>query len=143
MKRVALLLSLICVLPVSAQAQTATKGGQLTESEIQESRIYRRAVEAAIWSQPLMGTNQTRVAVRAAGGDYNSVIYLSRPGNWKYRILTPNNTVLYAMVLTNTAIDGPVVIEIPSSRGAAVVAGGILDSYKSQELTSSCVMSFK
>jgi hypothetical protein len=105
-------------------------GGQLTESEIQESRIYRRAVEAAIWSQPLMGTNQTRAAVRAAGGDYNSVSYLSRPGNWKYRILTPNNTVLYAMVLTNTAIDGPVVIEIPSSRGAAVVAGSILDSYQ-------------
>jgi hypothetical protein len=110
--------------------QTDTKGGQLTESEIQERRIYRRAVEAAIWSQPLMGTNQTRAAGRAAGGDYNSVIYLSRPGNWKYRILTPNNTVLYAMVLTNTAIDGPVVIEIPSSRGAAVIAGGILDSFQ-------------
>jgi hypothetical protein len=118
---------------LSSQAnaqQTDTKGGQLTESEIQERRIYRRAVEAAIWSQPLMGTNQTRAAGRAAGGDYNSVIYLSRPGNWKYRILTPNDTVLYAMVLTNTAIDGPVVIEIPSSRGAAVIAGGILDSFQ-------------
>ena len=59
--------------------QTATKVGQLTASEIQERRIYRRAVEAAIWSQPLIGTHQTRAAVRAAGGDYNSVIYLSRP----------------------------------------------------------------
>ncbi len=37
-----------------ALAGGQAKAGQLTESEIQESRIYRRAVEAAIWSQPLM-----------------------------------------------------------------------------------------
>ncbi len=124
--------ALICALVITTafSQETTENGGQLTESEIQENRIYRRAVEAAIWSQPLMGTNQTRAAIRSVGGDYNSVIYLSRPGNWKYRILTPNDAVLYAMVLTNTAIDGPVVIEIPSSKGAAVVAGGILDSYQ-------------
>ncbi len=37
--------------------QTATKGGQLTESEIQENRIYRRAVEAAIWSPTKPGVD--------------------------------------------------------------------------------------
>ena len=71
MKSIKLIICCCAVLGSQATAQqTATKGGQLTESEIQESRIYRRAgVEAAIWSQPLMGTNQTRSAVRAAGGD--------------------------------------------------------------------------
>lgn len=123
MKKLLIVLSIVIF-------STSPVSAQLTESEIQESRIYRRAVEAAIWSQPLMGTNQTRAAIRSVGGDHNSVIYLSRPGNWKYRILTPNDTVLYAKVLTNTAIDGPVVIELPSSKGAAVVAGTILDSYQ-------------
>ncbi len=54
MKSIKLIICCCAVLGSQANAQqTATKGGQLTESEIQESRIYRRAVEAAIWSQPL------------------------------------------------------------------------------------------
>ncbi len=114
--------------PCKLYAQTS--GTMAAETNFQEQRIYRRAVESVIWSQPLVATGQTLAAIRSVGGDFNTVNYTSRPPNWKYRVLTPNDTSLYVPIMTNTAIDGPMVIELPSSKGGAIFAGSVLDSFQ-------------
>jgi hypothetical protein len=112
---------LMCSMTVATQVQA---------HDSSHDKVHRRAVESAIWSQPIVGTHQTLNAIRDNGGDYNTVAYISKPGDWQHRLLTPNNTVLYAAIITNTALEGPVVIELPDSKSGAILAGSILDSYQ-------------
>lgn len=94
------------------------------------AQFDRHAKELVIWSQPVMGVAQTRSAIRKLGGSYNDVVYLSKPSNWKFRILTPNSQVLYVAAVTNTAKDGPVVMEIPPATTDTAIFGTIMDSFQ-------------
>jgi hypothetical protein len=125
--------ALACAVAVtSAYAQTTPQLGVDVPSVEQRklAQFNRHAKELVIWSQPLMGVAQTRSAIRKLGGNYNNVVYLSKPANWKFWILTPNAQVLYVVAETNTALDGPVVIEIPPATKDTALFGTIMDSFQ-------------
>ena len=53
---------------------------QAQELSPQEQMIHRRVVEAAVWGMPIEGTRGLLLGARNdLGGDWNDVIYFSRP----------------------------------------------------------------
>lgn len=132
-KQIVLAAALIGALTAtSAYAQTAPQLGVDVPSVEQRklAQFDRHAKELVIWSQPLMGVAQTYSAIQKLGGKYNDIVYLSKPANWKFWILTPNAQVLYVAAQTNTAQDGPVVIEIPPATKDTALFGTIMNSFQ-------------
>ena len=98
--------SLITVIALP-QAQAAK------ELSLQEQMIHRRAVEAAVWGMPIEGTRGLLIGARNdVGGDWNDVIYFSKPMESRHGFLTANNQVPYVIASLNTK-DGPLVVEVP------------------------------
>jgi len=127
--RIVTVAAAVCLTASAAQAAPEVGVDVPSLEKLHQAQFTRRAKELVIWSQPLLGVVQTRAAIRKLGGDYNDLIYLSKPGNWKHRVLTPNSQVLYVTAVTNTAQDGPVVLEIPPS-GDTAIFGSVMDSFQ-------------
>ena len=64
--------------------------------------IERRAVEAVIWGMPAVSAELMFQALHEANGDFNQVVYWSRPVSWKNQTLTPNPDTTYLMPFYNT-----------------------------------------
>ena len=74
---------------------------------------HQDAVDAAIWGTPIVSFDAMRQAFfRDAQAQYNDILYLSRPADWKLQITTPNASTHYVFFHFNLK-DGPVVLEIP------------------------------
>jgi hypothetical protein len=69
-------------------------------------------------------------AVREAKGDFNQVVYWSRPVSWKNQTLTPNPDTIYLMPFYNTKDVGPMVLEIPPADEDASITGSIDDAWQ-------------
>ena len=109
-------------------SQTALIGAQ--ELNTQERMKHRRAVEAIVWSMPLINFMAMRDGLkRDAGVGFNDVAYNSRVQNWKLQIPTPNNTTPYIMTFWNLK-DGPVVIDIPASGEGVALFGTLMDAWQ-------------
>jgi hypothetical protein len=93
-----------------------------------ERTVHRRAIEAAIWGMPAVNYAAMLEAIVRAKGNFNQIVYWSRPVSWKSQILTPNTDVLYAVPFINTKSAGPVVLEIPPTDDSNAADGKIVGS---------------
>lgn len=100
------------------------------ELNSEERMIHRRAVEAIVWSMPLINFQAMRDGLKKdAGIGFNDVAYLSKLQNWKLQATTNNNTTPYVYIFWNVE-DGPVVIEIPPSGDGVGLFGTLLDAWQ-------------
>ena len=100
------------------------------ELNIQERMVHRRAVEATVWSMPLMNFLAMRDGIRDDGGaGFNVVAYYSKVQNWRLQVTTANNTTPYLYIFWNLK-DGPVVIEIPPSADGVSLFGTLMDAWQ-------------
>jgi hypothetical protein len=61
-----------------------------------EKMLHRRAVEAAIWGMPAVSMRSVINATRRnTGGDWNDVVYLSKPMVSRHGFFTANRQVPY------------------------------------------------
>lgn len=101
-----------------------------TPVNIQEKIKYSRAVEAIIWSMPIVNfAAMYEATTHDVKGEYNQLVFWSKPLNWKNQTLTPNTEAIYIMPFFNTQKVGPVVLEIPSAEGGSIT-GTIMDSWQ-------------
>src|SRR5450755_1602674 len=78
------------------------------------SVLRGRSVEAAIWGQPIVMFDALRQAYfRDGQATYNDLIWWPRGADWRSQNLTPNTVARYIFFHGNTAVDGPVVFELP------------------------------
>ena len=111
----------------SPQAQAPARA-QAQELSPQEQMIHRRAVEAAVWGMPIEGTRGLLLGARNdLGGDWNDVIYFSKPMESRHGFLTANNQVPYVVASLNTK-DGPLVVEVPGASDKAKYFGSLARS---------------
>ena len=101
-----------------------------TLDEVASEQAYHRAKEAVFWSQGILGVALSLDAIQKLGGDYNDIVYLSQPANWKWQILTPNSVSLYVESVIKTTLNEPVVIEIPPVTAKTDIFGTIMDSFQ-------------
>jgi len=100
------------------------------ELSIQERMIHRRAVEAVVWSMPLMNFLAMRDGIKEDGGaGFNVVAYNSKVQNWRLQVTTANNTTPYVFIFWNVK-DGPVVIDIPPSADGVSLFGTLMDAWQ-------------
>ena len=119
--------------PIPAVAQNTKPDLSITPAQLAERTSHRRAVEAVIWGMPAVNAELMFQAMAQAKGDFNQVVYWSRPVSWKNQTLTPNPDTIYLMPFYNTKDAGPMVLEIPpASEGADVVSitGSIDDAWQ-------------
>lgn len=91
--------------------------------------IHRRAVEAVIWGMPAVNAELMFQAMAQAKGDFNQVVYWSRPLSWKNQTLTPNPDTIYVFPFFNTKDAGPMVLEIPPADEGSIT-GSIDDGWQ-------------
>jgi hypothetical protein len=87
------------------------------------------AVQAVIWGMPAVNFELMYDAMVGIKGDFNQIVYWSRPPQWRNQTLTPNPDTIYLMPFINTASAGPMVLEIPPARGGSIV-GTIMDAWQ-------------
>ena len=79
------------------EVPTHPMGGEpSTEMSPREKMVHRRAVEAAVWGMPMVGTSGFLVGTRRdLGGDWNDVVDHSKPQVSRHGFLTANNQTAY------------------------------------------------
>ncbi len=100
-----------------------------TSAELAERTLHRRAIEAVIWGMPAVNAELMFQAMRDAQGDFNRVVYWSRPISWKNQTLTPNPDTIYLMPFFNTKEAGPMVLEIPPADEGSIT-GSVDDAWQ-------------
>jgi len=101
-----------------------------SSDELAKRTIQRRAVEAAIWGQPIVMFDAMRQAyLRDAKAKYNDLIWWPKGADWKSQDLTPNTVARYIFFNGNTAVDGPVAFELPGGSGGASFLGNFTDAW--------------
>ncbi len=95
-----------------------------------EKMLHRRAVEAAIWGMPAVSMRSAINATRRdIGGDWNDVVYFSKPMVSRHGFLTANNQVPYVISSINTK-DGPMVVDVPPASGKTKYFGSFIDAWQ-------------
>jgi len=103
---------------------------RVTPATLARSALHRRAIEAVIWGMPAVNTDLMYQAMaRAVKGSWNQIVYWSRLLDWKNQTLTPNPDAIYLMPFFDTALAGPMVIEIPPADGGSIT-GSIMDCWQ-------------
>ena len=69
---------------MKTQADSKTESA-FSAAELAERTLHRRAVEAAIWGMPAVNAELMFQAMVQVKGDFNQVVYWSRPLSWKTR----------------------------------------------------------
>jgi len=98
-------------------------------ADVIQRTIHRRATEAVIWGMPAVNAELMFQAVVQAKGDFNQIVYWSRPLNWKNQTLTPNPDTIYVFPFFNTKDVGPMVLEIPPADEGSIT-GTIDDAWQ-------------
>ncbi|MFW2367901.1 MAG: DUF1254 domain-containing protein, partial [Desulforhopalus sp.] len=94
-----------------------------------EEALHRRAIEVAIWAQPLLNYKAMYDSLHdSVGMNYNDIVYHSEIQDWKRALPTPNNTTPYVNFFWDLR-NGPVVIDIPPTEGEISLYGTIMDSW--------------
>ena len=103
-----------------------------SSEELVRHTIYRRAIEAVIWSTPAVNFDrmyQAMVHDAKAGEGSNKIVYWSRLFDWKNQTLTPNPDSIYFMPFFNTRDVGPIVLEVPPADTGSIT-GSIDDCWQ-------------
>lgn len=102
----------------------------LSSEELAKRTVHRRAVDAAIWGLPIVSYDAMRQAYfRDGKAKYNDLIWWPKGADWKTQVPTPNMSVRYVFLFTNTSIDGPVVVDVPAEAGGASFFGTFNDAW--------------
>ena len=105
------------VIPTRGEEKKLEPGAKtvasFTPDQLAERSLHSRAVEAVIWGMPAVNAQLTFDAVKQVGGDFNQIVYWSRPLTWKNQTLTLNPSTIYVFPFYNTKDVGPMVLEIP------------------------------
>ena len=109
---------------------TAGAEPRFAAAQLAERSSYRRAVEAVIWGMPAVNAELMFQAMTDAKGDFNQVVYWSRPVSWKNQTLTPNPDTIYLMPFYNTKDAGPMVLEIPPAEIESSITGSIDEAWQ-------------
>jgi hypothetical protein len=121
---------IVLALPLATHAAATQDMQTLTSDQLAKRTIQRRAVEAAIWGQPIVMFDAMRQAyLRDAKAKYNDLIWWPKGADWKSQDLTPNSVARYIFFNGNTAVDGPVVFELPGGVDGASFLGTITDAW--------------
>jgi hypothetical protein len=96
----------------------------VTNLDIEERALMRRAVEAVIWSLPAVNFDLMQQAMIRAGGASNQIVYWPRLLDWKNQTLTPNPDSICLMPFFDTRA-GPVVLEIPPAGDDGLINGSV------------------
>jgi hypothetical protein len=115
------------ILPLMALA--CTQFGFVHARDFDAERLERRAYESALWGQALVAGNEMIEGGMAAGQKLNQVAFFSRPPNWKFQQPTPNNSTLYVQLIYDVK-QGPVVVELPPTKGPYSIFGTFLDVWQ-------------
>ncbi len=110
-----------------ASFSTNTATGQV--ADINYQIMVQRATQTAIWSMPAVGmVDFIKATRRELGGDYNDVVYLSKPFTSRHGFLTANDVTAYAWS-NITLKDGPMVIEVPAASDKTSYFGTIVNAW--------------
>jgi len=105
-------------------------GTPVLAQDADEKMLHRRAVEAVIWAMPAVSM---RAAINATkrdlGGDWNDVVYFSKPMVSRHGFLTANNQTPYVISSINTK-DGPIVVEAPPASTTTRYFGSFIDAWQ-------------
>jgi hypothetical protein len=126
----AILVGVLAGLTTPALAQEKTFDSSFSPAQLAERTQHRRAIEAVIWGMPAVNADLMFQAVREAKGDFNQVVYWSRPVSSENQTLTPNPDTIYLMPFYNTKDVGPMVLEIPPADEDASITGSIDDAWQ-------------
>ncbi|WOH38592.1 DUF1254 domain-containing protein [Thalassotalea fonticola] len=99
------------------------------EQTISEKMTHSRAIEAVVWSMPLLNYKGYRDGHTALGVKMNDIAYNSKVQDWKYQTATPNNTTPYVSFFWNIE-NGPMVVEIPPSADGVGIFGTLMDAWQ-------------
>ena len=105
------------------------RSGEFTSTELAERTIQRRAIEAVIWSMPVVNFDLMYQAAVRLKSDFNQIVYWSRLFDWKNQTLTPNPDSVYLVSFWSTKDVGPVVLEIPPADDGTIV-GSLMDCWQ-------------
>jgi len=109
---------------------TGTFAAPAEKLGIEGRMLHRRAVEAAIWGMPLVGIRSFLTATRRdLGGDWNDIIYFSKPMVSRHGFLTANNQTPYVVASLSTK-RGALVVEIPPATDKAKLFGSFVDIWE-------------
>jgi hypothetical protein len=98
--------------------------------EAENQALRRRAVEAAIWGMPAVSMRSAINATkRDLGGDWNDVVYFSKPMVSRHGFLTANNQTPYVISSINTK-DGPMVVDVPAASETTKFFGSFIDAWQ-------------
>ena len=81
-------------------------------AEIEYDIMVQRATQAAIYYMPAVAQVDFIKATIRAGGDYDTINFVTRPFGSEKGFLTANDTTAYAWG-SITAKDGPMIVEVP------------------------------
>lgn len=117
-----------CIMPqVSLAQNTAT---DMLNLNLAERMLHRRAVDAVIWSMPIVNFQAMRDGLKNDGGlATNAVGYHSKVQNWKLQTTTNNNTTPYVFIFWNVK-NGPVVIDIPPTGDGVGLFGTLMGAWQ-------------
>jgi len=102
----------------------------LIAKEPNYTTLHRRAVEAAIWGIPAVSMRSAINATkRDLGGDWNDVVYFSKPMVARHGFLTANNQTPYVISSINTK-NGPVVVDVPAASKTTKFFGSFIDAWQ-------------
>jgi hypothetical protein len=113
---------------ICSQAFAAEPGA--ASYTVQERMLHRRAVEAMIWSMPLVNYMAMREGLqRDAGVEIHDVAYMSKPATAELGVTTPNDTTPYMFVFWNLR-NGPMVVEVPPASEVSGLYGTLMDAWQ-------------
>ena len=115
---------------VGALAFTGAQAQTSDSDQLAERALNRRAVESVIWGMPAVNAQLMFDAAKKCGGDFNQIVYWSRPLTWKNQTLTPNPNTIYVFPIYNTKDVGPIVLEIPPADGEDSITGSVDDGWQ-------------
>jgi hypothetical protein len=114
---------LILMLTLSLGAQTPAK------QDINYKIMVQRATQTAMWAMPAVGMiDFVKATRRDLGGDYNDVIYLTKPFESRHGFLTANDVTAYAWG-NITLKSGPMVLEVPAASDKVSYFGTIVNAW--------------
>ena len=129
-----LIVSLVaCNQPTSEKLTDSIKQSSQDESQSESNIDYQilvqRATQTAIWAMPAVGMiDFVKATRRDVKGDYNDVIYLSKPFESRHGFLTANDVTAYAWG-NITLKNGPIVLEVPAATENVSYFGTIVNAW--------------
>ncbi len=122
-------------LSTPALAQTQPVGGQPAPGakpsvpDLEAQRIYQRAFEAVVWSQPAVALYGLKRDLTELDIGDNVINAMSKPLMPRHEFLTANNSTPYIEATSNLK-NGPVVLVVPPASSKGVLYGQIVDAWQ-------------